>query len=72
MKRLRYFVYSVVLGMIVGFGVEKATKRKKYLAKEAGEHIPFGPYEAFLKRPLDILLAGSSLVLLSQIGRAHV
>lgn len=67
MKRLRYFVYSVVLGMIVGFGVEKATKRKKYLAKEAGEHIPFGPYEAFLKRPLDILLAGSSLVLLSPV-----
>ena len=35
MKRLRYFVYSVVLGMIVGFGVEKATKRKKRVSLRA-------------------------------------
>lgn len=67
MRKPRYFVFSVFAGIIAGVSVGKLTKRTQYLAKEAGEHIPFGPYEAFLKRPLDILMAGSALILLSPV-----
>lgn len=67
MRKPRYFVFSVVAGIIAGVSIGKLTKRMQYLARETGEHIPFGPYEALLKRPLDILLAGSALILLSPV-----
>ena len=57
----------MVIGAIAGVGIEKATRKKQHLAKIKGKHVPFGPYEAFFKRPLDILLAGSALILLSPI-----
>ena len=57
----------MIIGAIAGVGIEKATRKKQHLAKIKGKHIPFGPYEAFFKRPLDILLAGSALILLSPI-----
>ena len=44
---------------------KKATKKKQQIAKIEGKHIPFGPYEAFLKDHSDILLAGSALILLA-------
>lgn len=67
MRKPKYFVLSIVIGIITGISAGKITKRKQYLAEIAGKHIPFGPYEIFLKRPLDILLAGSLSVLLSPI-----
>ena len=67
MRKSRQIVLSMVLGAIAGIGIEKATRKKKQLAKIKGKHVPFGPYEAFFKRPLDILLAGSALILLSPI-----
>lgn len=38
----------------------KKNNEKKY-------HVPFGPYEAFFKRPLDIILAGTALIILSPV-----
>ncbi len=67
MRKSRQIVLSMVLGAIAGIGIEKATRKKKQLAKIKGKNVPFGPYEAFFKRPLDILLAGSALILLSPI-----
>lgn len=67
MKKSAKFLYSLCLGVITGIGVEKATKKKQRIAKTRKKHVPFGPYEAFFKRPLDILLAGSALILLSPI-----
>ncbi len=63
-KKFTHFFIAYVLGAIIGIVVEKATKKKQQLAKNKGKHVPFGPYEAFFKRPLDILLAGSALILL--------
>ena len=67
MKKFTRFLYCLCAGAIIGIVVEKATKKKQQLAKNKGKHVPFGPYEAFFKRPLDILLAGSALILLSPI-----
>ena len=67
MRKSRQIALSIVIGVIAGIGIEKATEKKQHLAKVKGKHIPFGPYEAFFKRPLDILLAGSALILLSPI-----
>lgn len=43
------------------------TKKKQERARIAGKHIPYGPYEAVIKRPLDIILAGTMLVAVSPI-----
>lgn len=67
MKKSTRFFCCLCAGVITGIGAEKATKKKQQTAKIKGTHIPFGPYEAFFKRPLDILLAGSALILLSPI-----
>ena len=63
-EKIYTFLYCLCAGAIIGIVVEKATKKKQQLAKNKGKHVPFGPYEAFFKRPLDILLAGSALILL--------
>lgn len=67
MKKFTRFLYCLCAGAIIGIVVEKATKKKQQLAKNKGKHVPFGPYEAFFKRPLDILLAGIGLILFSPI-----
>lgn len=67
MKKSTRFLYCLCIGAITGIVVEKATKKKQKVAKIEGKHIPFGPYEAFFKRPLDVLLAGSAMILLSPI-----
>lgn len=41
--------------------------KKQKKENEKGRHVPFGPYEAFFKRPLDIILAGTALIVLSPI-----
>lgn len=67
MRKSRQITFSIVIGTIIGIGIEKEIKRKQHLAKKSRKHIPFGPYEAFLKRPLDILLAGSVLIIFSPL-----
>lgn len=67
MRKSARFLFCLCVGTITGIGIEKATKKKQHIAKTEGKHVPFGPYEAFFKRPLDVLLAGSALILLSPI-----
>lgn len=67
MKKSMQFFCCLCTGAITGIMVEKATKKKQQIAKNEGRHVPFGPYEAFFKRPFDILLAGSALILFSPV-----
>lgn len=42
-----------------------ATKKKQEAARRAGSHVPYGVYEAVVKRPLDIALSGIGLLVFS-------
>ena len=44
-----------------------ATRRKQRRAREEGKHVPAGPYEAVIKRPLGAAMAAGSLVVLSPL-----
>lgn len=67
MKKLIRLILCASGGAILGIELEKITKQKQHRAKVGGKHIPFGPYEAFFKRPLDVLLSGCALILFSPI-----
>ena len=67
MKKNGLFICSAVAGVIAGTVVYKETRRKQQRAKQKGEHIPFGPYEALIKRLLDLLLSGIALLILSPV-----
>lgn len=41
--------------------------RRREKAGREGRHVPYGPYEAVMKRPLDVLAGGVALVLLSPV-----
>ena len=47
--------------------IHKETKKKQKKATEDGKHIPYGPYEACIKRPLDAILSAIALVVLSPL-----
>ena len=68
MKTLRkkwVLLLAGTVGLFAGAGIVWKEKRRR--AKERGEHIPYGLYEAAVKRPLDILCAGIALLLLSPV-----
>lgn len=54
-------------GILLGIMVYQGTKRKQQKAKEENRHVPYGPYEAFFKRLLDVILSVAALFLLSPI-----
>ncbi|MCI9480635.1 MAG: sugar transferase [Lachnospiraceae bacterium] len=60
-------ILSVFIGCAIGAGLYKITKYKQKTAKRKEIHVPYGPYEAVIKRFLDIALSGIMLVLLSPI-----
>lgn len=51
----------------MGIGINKITDKKQKEAIKEKKHIPYGPYEAVLKRPLDMVLALGALVVLSPV-----
>lgn len=61
MKRLA----AAIIGAAIGAGVYKATKIKQEKARKEGRHVPYGPYEAFFKRPIDLVLSMTALIVLS-------
>lgn len=69
MKRDRKWIFPVMAGASAGICIyiREETKRKRMQAKTAGRHIPGGPYEAVLKRPLDLALSILALVLLAPV-----
>ena len=67
MNRKRVFLISGISGLILGIGVYKDTKRKQKKARSEGKHVPYGPYEACIKRPLDFLISLIALIVLSPL-----
>lgn len=64
MKKFVVISMSVFLYLMTMIGLCKGTKYQQEKAKKEGRHIPYGPYEALIKRPMDIVVAGISLFLL--------
>lgn len=55
----------LILGGILG--IWSYTRQKQRKNKMQGRHVPYGFYEAFLKRPLDLVLSSEALLVLSPI-----
>lgn len=47
--------------------VMRRTRRLQAEARDAGAHVPYGPYEAVVKRPLDLVVSTAGLVALSPV-----
>ncbi len=54
-------------GAIAGAAVCHITKSRQEAARKEGRHVPYGPYEACIKRPLDAALSGTALIVLSPL-----
>ncbi len=67
MKKKLLPVMSVIAGMLLWGTAQKITNRKQEKARESGNHIPYGIYDAMIKRPLDAVLAGTALLLASPV-----
>lgn len=52
--------------MLTGDIYRKTKQRQSFSASE-GRHIPYGPYEAVFKRPLDAVISGMAFVLFAPI-----
>ncbi len=65
MKKKVLVVITALLG--IGSAVVVGTKIKQEKAKKEQRHIPYGPYEALFKRPLDIVLSSVALIVLSPV-----
>ena len=50
-------ILSALAGAAAGVCTYRAFRKRRKRAESAGEHGPFGVYEAFFKRPLDAVLA---------------
>ena len=48
-------------------GIQKLTVKRQTAAAGRGGHIPYGPYEAVFKRPLDAALSAAALLTLSPV-----
>lgn len=67
MKKIFIYGISVIIGFVTGTVIYQKTKEKQRKARKEHRHIPYGPYEALIKRPLDIIISGTAIVLLSSI-----
>lgn len=65
-KTVQFAVAATVGAGIVAF-IYGATKHRQGKARSEGKHVPYGPYEACIKRPLDFLLSLCALALLSPV-----
>lgn len=66
MRGLKWIV-ACLLGVAAGASISMATKIQQDKARKAGKHVPFGPYEAFFKRPADAVLSMAALIILSPV-----
>ncbi len=67
MKRSELFAITTAAVVLAGIGVCGETKRRQKKAMAEGRHVPYGPYEACIKRPLDFMLSALALVVLSPV-----
>lgn len=62
MKRSLKLFLAAVAVLLTAVCVHKETNRKQKEAREERRHVPYGPYEAVLKQPLDILITVMAFV----------
>lgn len=67
MKKIFQSFVLGIIGTVMGVTVYQATKNQQQKAREEKYHIPYGPYEAFFKKPLDTVISGTALILLSPL-----
>ncbi len=67
MKKTVKIIFSILFGCIVGLGIYWKTNTIQKNAAAVKDHIPYGPYEAVLKRPLEIVLVLILLFVLSPV-----
>lgn len=63
-KRKIIFFLSLLFGIFESVRCSGITKCRQTEARILGQHVPYGIYEAMMKRPLDIILSGMALILL--------
>lgn len=59
---LKIILWIIAIAAVVGVIAAVAD-----LGKKSGDHKPYGPYERFIKRPLDAFLATGAIIVLSPI-----
>lgn len=57
---------ALIVGAVTA-GIFTVTKKKQEVARHHALHVPYGPYEAVIKRLLDVLLSGAALVVFSPV-----
>ena len=67
MKKRVIIVISAIIGVFIRAAVYRTTDKKQEKARKASTHIPYGIYEAAIKRPLDLILALLAFILLSPV-----
>ena len=60
-KKIKKIFYIVTAVTAVTF-IFMETKKKQQTAEKEGQHVPCGPYEAVIKRPLDVIISAMALV----------
>ncbi len=67
MKKGWKFLAAALTGALAGASIYKITGKRQKKAQKTGRHIPYGPYEAAINRPLDCILATGAVLLLSPV-----
>lgn len=60
-KKTKIYLFMMAAVTAAVFVCRK-TKEKQHMAREKGRHVPYGPYEAVIKRPLDVTITAMALV----------
>ena len=66
-KKVKTMAASAAVCAVLQTGIQRLTHKKQKSAAGQGRHIPYGPYEAVLKRPLDAALSAAALILLAPV-----
>ena len=67
MEKSKIAAVAAVFSFTVTAAVYALTDQRQRRARQAGRHVPYGPYEAVLKRPLDVLLAAGALIITAPV-----
>lgn len=67
MRKKIFFTGALIVGVVIGMAIYKKTMKEQEIAQRENRHVPYGPYEAVIKRPLDIVLSSMAIVVLSPV-----
>ena len=64
---MKKWIITIAIGMASSIGVYTITRKQQEKAREFEKHVPYGPYEIIIKRPLDMGVSVIALLFLSPI-----